>query len=901
MNSQISKMADAVVEFLLDNLKQLLLYNSDLIYGVKGQVESLYKELSLMKAFLKDSKEKRSEYEYVRELVRQIRDVAYEAEDTIDTFVVNAAMQRERSTLSKIVHVFDYPAKLRSVAKDIEAIKSKVKEIYDNKMFGIEALYAGESSNRTSLKRRKPEVEEDNVVGFDEEAKEIVSRLTNISESLEVVSIVGMGGLGKTTLAKKVYCDPAIEFHFFVRAWVYVSQEYNRKEVLLAILSSLIQPCDQSYKLNEEMLIEEICKQLNGRRYLIVLDDVWTDDAWNDLKMAFPNQDFGSRILLTTRNTEVAHLANPDSKPHHLRFLNDDESWKLLSMKVFRRNSCPFELVELGQTIAKKCYGLPLAIVVIAGLLLKKDKTRDLWKKVAESVSSYVARDPKQCLDVLALSYNHLPDHLKVCFIYFGAFPEDFPIPVWKLIMLWVAEGFILQKGQDCLEDLAEEYLEDLVERNLILVAKKRSNGRIKTCRVHDMLRDLCLREAAEENFLQVIKGNIQDLNSLISSGNFNYHRRLCVHSHVMNFIHSRPCGPHVRSFLCFPLEEKELSREHTSFIHESFKLVRVLDMRSINISRFPVEITQLVHLRYIALFGNFKVLPPSISKLWSLQSLIVDTTSRDLDIQVDIWKMSQFRHLHTNGSSRLHGPRAKIRMDNEDPFVQRNIQTISTVSPDSCTENILARTPNLKKLGIRGKLVILMEEKRGASSLFDNLAKLDNLEKLKLLNDTFPRPPSEGKLRSLPPSYKFPPHLNKLTLSDTLLDWKHMSTLGMLPNLEVLKLKVYAFKGPEWEPLDGGFRLLKVLQIGKTDLVHWRASGHHFPRLKHVVVEQCDKLVAIPHGLADVSALQTMELYHTPSAIVSARLIQQQKQQQQQLHMGSSGFKLLIYPPEAE
>ncbi|KAJ0652910.1 putative virus X resistance protein-like, coiled-coil [Helianthus annuus] len=895
-------MADAVVEFLLENLKQLLLYNSDLIFGVKGQVESLHDELSLMKAFLKDSKEKRSEYELVRELVRQIRDVAYEAEDTIDTFVVEAAMQKERSALSRIVHPFDYPKKLRSVAKDIESIKAKVKEIYEKKMFGIEALYSSESVKKSSSsQRRKPVVEEDNVIGFDEEAKELVSRLTNIAESLEVVSVVGMGGLGKTTLAKKVYSDPAIEFHFFVRAWVYVSQEYSRKEVLLAILGCLMQqPSDQTSKMNEEMIIEEICKQLNGRRYLIVLDDVWTTDAWNDLKTAFPNQNCGSRILLTTRNTDVAMLANPDTPPHHLRFLNDDESFELLSTKVFRKKSCPFELVELGRTIAKKCDGLPLAIVVIAGLLLKKDKTRDMWKKVAESVGSYVARDPKQCLDVLALSYKQLPDHLKVCFIYFGAFPEDFPIPVWKLVMLWVAEGFIQENGQECLEDLAEEYLEDLVERNLILIAKRRANGRIKTCRVHDMLRDLCLREAAEEKFLQVIKRNIPDQTSLIS---YNYsHRRLCVHSHVMNFIHSKPSGPHVRSFLCFPSEETELSREHTSFIHEAFKLVRVLDIRSINISRFPVEITQLVHLRYISIFGNFKVLPPSISKLWSLQSLVVETTTRDLDIQVDIWKMSRFRHLHTNGSSRLHGPQAKTRMDNEDPFVQGNIQTISTISPDSCTENILARTPNLKKLGIRGKLAVLMEVKKN-TSLFDNLAKLDNLDKLKLLNDTFPRPPSEGKLRGLPPLYKFPPHLNKLTLSDTLLDWKHMSTIAMLPNLEVLKLKVFAFRGPQWDPLDGGFRLLKYLHIGKTDLVHWKASGHHFPRLEHIVVEQCGDLVAIPQGLADVSALRTMELHHTPSAIGSARLILQQKQMQQkaqpQQFMQSNGFKLLIYPPE--
>lgn len=888
-------MADAVVEFLLDNLKQLLLYNVDLISGVKDQVESLYKELSLMKAFLKDSREKRTEYEMVRELVRQIRDVAYEAEDIIDTFVVNVAMHKSRSTMSKIVHALDYP-KMRSVAKDIENIKVKVKKIYDTKMFGIEVLQVGEPTSKTSSQKRLPVVEKDNVVGFDGETKIIVERLTKGSEQLEVISVVGMGGLGKTTLARKIYTDPSIEYQFYVRAWVYVSQEYSRRDVFIGILSDLAQLTDQMYKMSDERLCEELCGHLKSSRYLIVMDDVWTTEAWNDLRMAFPNTDSGSRILLTSRNTDVALSANPFGPPHHLRFLNDDESWELLCNRVFRKGSCPSELEELGQIIARKCYGLPLAIVVVAGLLSKKNKTRDWWNKVAESVSSYVARDPKQCMDVLALSYKHLPDHLKVCFIYFGVFPEDFEIPVWKLLRLWVAEGFIQHIGQECLEDIAEEYLEDLVDRNLILVAKKRSNGRIKTCRIHDMLRDLCLREAEEEKFLQEIKS----LQNSLHSGPFpNYLRRLCVHSHVLGFICSKPSGPHVRSFLCFALEERDLPREHTAFIHGSFKLLRVLDVRSINLSRFPSEIIQLVHLRYVALSGNFKVLPSSITNLWNLQTLVVVTTSRNLDIQTDIWKMLQFRHLHTSGSSHLRGPPAKARKDNEDPFVRRNIQTISTVSPESCTENILARTPNLKKLGIRGKLGALVEKKVG-SSMFDHFAKLDHLETLKLLNDTFPQPPSEGKLSGLPQSYKFPPNLKKLTLSDTLLDWNDMSTLGMLPNLEVLKLKDHAFKGPHWEPMNGGFRLLKVLQLGRSDLVHWEASGHHFPRLQCLVLKHCTNLEAIPSGLGDVPALQIVELYWpTSSAAHSARLIQHQQQQKQLQSTLNNGFKLLIYPPD--
>ncbi|KAI5678097.1 hypothetical protein M9H77_09047 [Catharanthus roseus] len=882
-------MADAVVEFLLANLKELLLYHVDLLSGVKDQVESLHRELSLMKAFLKDSREKRSEYEYVRELVRQITDVSYEAEDVIDTFVVIASMQKARSTMKRVLHAYDHSTRMVNVAKQIESIKIKVKEIYDKKMFGIENLYSGEVSRKNSPKK-KPVVEVENVVGLNDEANIIVGLLTKGTEHLEVVSIVGMGGLGKTTLAKKVFTHPSIEYHFYNRAWIYMSQEYSRREVFLDILDAMGLRTDQMSKMSDDRLAEELCGHLRSNRYLIVIDDVWTNDAWNDIKMAFPNTSNGSRILLTSRNTEVAKHANPYSDPHQLRFLTVEESWELLCRKVFREGSCLPELEELGRSIAQKCYGLPLAIVVVSGLLSKKPKTRDWWKRVAESVSAYVAKDPEQCMDVLALSYKHLPDHLKVCFIYFGVFPEDFEIPVWRLLRLWVAEGFIQQTGHESVEDTAEEFLEDLVDRNLVLVAKRRANGRIKSCRIHDMLRDLCLREGAVEKFLQVIKGYAPDHSP---SSSIPYFRRLCVHSHVLDFISSKPSSPHVRSLLCFDSDERDVPREHTSFTHEGFRLVRILDMRSILFSRFPNEIVQLVHLRLLAIFGRFKVVPSSISNLWNLQTLIVGTTWRSLDIQADIWKMLQFRHLHTSGLSCLHGPRAETRKDNEDPFVRRNIQTICTISPECCKENILARTPNLKKLGIRGKLITLTD-----LSLFDNLAKLDNLETLKLLNDTFPLHPSQCNIPFLPPSYKFPPNLKKLTLSDTLLEWENMSVLGMLPNLEVLKLKDHAFKGSRWEPLDGGFRLLRVLQLGRSDLVYWHASAHHFPRLERVVLKHCTSLEEIPHGLGEVSALQNMEIYWpTPAAAASARRIQQQKQQVPRLV--DNKFKLHIYPPD--
>ncbi|KAL0296753.1 UNVERIFIED_CONTAM: putative late blight resistance proteinR1A-10 [Sesamum radiatum] len=603
--------------------------------------------------------------------------------------------------------------------------------------------------------------------------KKVINLLTGGSDELEVISIVGMPGLGKTTLAKMIYRDPKIEYEFYTRAWVYISQEYSRKEVFLHILNNFTQLNDSMYKMNDEMLAKELCKILEKQKYLIVMDDVWSEEAWNDLKVAFPKNNSRSRILITSRIKRVAKHANPSREPHNLRFLTPDESWTLLQRRALGAENCPEELVKDGKHIANECHGLPLAIVVIGGILLQKGT--DWWEQVAKSVDAYIAMDQEKRMDnFIALSYNHLPYHLKACFIYFGMFPEDYEIPVWKLVRLWIAEGFIQQKEGMSLEDIGEEYLEDLVNRNLVMVGQYRSNGKIKTCRIHDMLHEFCKKEAAEENFFQEIKYFDQG-----------------------TYVSSNP----------------------------ALERLRTLDS--------------------------------------NIQTLVIVTSSRTLEIKADIWKMIQLRHLKTNASTALPGNLSKSRKSKDDALMIGSLQTLLTISPESCTEDVFARAPNLKVLGIRGQLAKLLENKSG-SMLFDSLGKLSHLENLKLLNDVFPCPPSEGKLTSLPQRYKFPPKLKKLTLSDTLLDWNDMSTLGMLENLEILKLKDNAFKGEWWQPEDGGFRALRILYIGRSDLVSWHASARHFPRLKHIFIKHCSSLEALPLGFADISSLQLVELYCT-------------------------------------
>ncbi|XP_058193922.1 putative late blight resistance protein homolog R1C-3 [Rhododendron vialii] len=889
-------MSDAAVGFLLDNLKQLVQDNFNLIKNVRDEVDGLIRDLPLLKALIEVSTETGSEDKVVEALVTRIRDLTFEAEDAIDCYTaVEATGQKGKKWFLKVFGGLDHAPKLHKVAKKVQDIREEVDKLNQNPMFVFKALQAKDPAGRTE--RRLPDVEKDNVVGFDEATTTLIDRLTADTKELQVISIIGMPGLGKTTLANKVFNDPRVSHEFSTLAWIYVSQTYTKRDLLLSILKGGNQVTTAMSDMDEGSLVKEVRGYLSWK-YLIVVDDVWEEKDWDSIKEAFPNHKNGSRILLTSRNEPVAVHAHPLSQPYKLDFLTYPQSWELLQIKVFGQKECPQEsqdLIPVGKEIAVKCCGLPLAVVIIAGMLQTK-KRKDWWETVAQSVNAFLVMNEEQCLKVLALSYNHLPPHLKACFLYFGVFPEGYEIPAWILIRLWIAERFVQKIGDVCLEKMAEDHLEDLAARNLVLVIQRSFSGRIKTCRIHDMLRDLCLRKALEESFLLEIKEDGSNSSSYPTPGVSVINRRLCIHSGVSKYISSKPCGLRVRSFLCFAKNQVNLRREHVGYIPEEFKLLRVYHIQPISSPRFPSEIEKLVHLTYVAFSGDFTTIPAAISNLWNLQTLIVETssrTTRTIDIKADILKMSQFRHLHTNKASQLHSPVAKKSKDCDNASLNKSLQTLTTITPKSCTEDVLGQTTCIKKLGIRGKLDIL--EGKGWS-LFDNLTKLQQLVTLKLLNDAFPDPPSESKLQGLPQWNKFPPNLERLTLADTFLDWDHMNVLGMLPKLEELKLKDNAFTGVSWTLVDRGFKKLKALQIWKTDLVYWEAKADHFPSLQHIVLKDCRRLWEIPPSLGNVKTLRTIKLHETSrSAATSARKIKEQQQESKVYN----GLKVDIFPPD--
>ncbi|KAL2553125.1 putative late blight resistance protein-like protein R1A-6 [Forsythia ovata] len=702
------------------------------------------------------------------------------------------------------------------------------------------------------------------MVGFDDDLLQIKERLIGQSSMLKIISIVGMGGIGKTTLARNIYNDSHIVHYFDIRAWTTVSQEYNVRELLASLLNSMIDLGHKLYEMEIEELKEKLYQKLQCNRYLIVMDDVWEANSLEEVRRLFPDKNNGSRIILTTRLSSVAVYA--DSSSHRMSFLSSEQSLKLLNQEVFGEECCPSELEEIGITIAKNCKGLPLALVVIGGLLNKSETTRAYWEFVAENVKSAVTRNYDDFVEILSLSYNHLPHHLRACFLYMGVFPEDYVIHVSYLIRLWVAEGFLKPITPKSLEEVAKEYLEDLIDRNLIMVRDRSYSGELKTCSIHDLIRDLIVRKAQEEKFLHVMNQKVEISPEIIKN-----QRHLSIHGEIQ-FDVGDMYDSTVRSLL-------HLAGCSMLSIDICFPLLRVLDARNITFYMFPIEIVQLVNLRYIALiYTGKRKIPASISKLCNLQTLIVFRRLwygkvGILYLPSEILKMPQLRHLLFEQGF-LPCPSGAGN---------GTLQTLTGVIDFRCTEEALRRIPNLKTLGISYRY-----DSRTKLSIYclENLVNLHQLETLKC--HFVPEFEIEPWV-PLAVDLAFPPNLKKLTLSGCRISWKNMSTFGSLPNLEVLKLKDFDFEDSTWKTNEGEFRKLKLLHIRCNNLEFWEVEGTHLPSLQCLSLRRCWDLKCIPSEIGEIPTLQVIALFQCELPVVTSAYSIQEEQQE----LGNDGLQV--------
>ncbi|XP_059308722.1 putative late blight resistance protein homolog R1B-16 [Lycium ferocissimum] len=874
-------MAETVVSFLLENLLQLLSENVELIKGVGNEFKNLLEEVERLRAFLDDAAQYHSDSNLWDQLGKDIQKTVHKAEDVIDKFLVQSKLHREKNKLERIFDV-GHLNTVRELAKEIKGIHEKVKKLREDNKDAFQPRPVLELPSR-GVPEQGPSLEDAEVVGFDEEANKVMSRLVEGSEDLDTIPVVGMPGLGKTTLARKIYNDSKLSYEFFTIIWVYVGQEYKRKDIFFKILKFFTRRIEDYQDEDMDALAKVIGGFIKkGGRCLICLDDVWKPEVIDDVKKVFPENNKGHRIMMTTRHRNVATYANPD--PHDLKFLTVTESFELLVKRVFGKGSCRDELVGLGEKIAKKCDGVPLVVVVIAGAL-KGRLDKKHWERVEKNVVHHLYNDNEDsCLKFVEMSYHHLPREVQTCFLYCGVFPRGFDIPSWKLIRLWIAEGLIKPQETYTLEEIAEYYLNDLINRNLVILMQKRSDGQIKTCRLHDMLHQFCKKEACNKLLFQEVC--LTPDQSIPSMPDPKKCRRLCIQpSNLKDLLSENPSIEHVRSLYCFSSKEKQLglSPNDVKLIHQAFPLIRVLDVESFKFI-FSKTFHKLFHLRYIAISGDFMAIPLTFGKFWNLQTLIINTSTSapTLDVEADIWNMLQLRHLHTNIPAKLPPPATTTGKAS-------CLQTLSLVAPESCEKDVLAKACNLRKLSIRGQMAAFLGAYKDTGVY--NLEELKCLEHLKLLNDVL----YMNKTPHLPPTFSKLVHtVKKLTLTNTRFAWSEAEKLGKLESLEVLKIKENAFAGASWKPKTG-FSALQVLWIERSELESWEASARNFSILRHLVLISCDKLEAVPFELADIPNLQEMRLENTSKAVNSAKYIRESKTSK------CKNFKLSIFPPENE
>ncbi|XP_058068508.1 probable disease resistance RPP8-like protein 2 [Magnolia sinica] len=870
---------EVVVSLVLGKLSDLLIQEAVLLFEVRDQVEWVERELKRMRCFLKDADAKQSSDERVKNWVAEVRDVAYDAEDVIDTFNLKIQQNRKR----RIVGCFKRRTSIHllarhEIADEIKRIKNKIQEISSStQTYGIENVGGGSSFRGESLQRQRqtsPLFGETEVVGFEEDIKTLVSQLIDGDSRRCVVSVVGMGGLGKTTLAIKVYNNKAVKKHFDCCAWVFVSQQYVERDLLLSIIKCFMTLTKEELKTADVLqLKEKLFNYLKHRRYLVVLDDIWKIEAWVSLVVAFPDMNNGSRVLLTTRNRDVASYADARSSPHMLQLLGDEEGWKLFCKKAFLEQGLHYQqnLEKLGKEILARCCGLPLAIVVIGGLLSRRAKDSNEWEKVLRRISSQFFNDESQITRILALSYEDLPFRLKPYFLYFGVFPEDHEIPAKKLIQLWVAEGFTEPTGDITAEETAEDCLEELIHRSLIQVAKRYSSGRVRSCHIHDILRQLSISKAKEDKFLDVHHG---DTNPLSPSKA----RRLAIYHATSKYISLNHANPNLRSVLC--IRSAQLGKKQEERIYRGFNLLTVLhlDLSNTSMQKLPNKIGTLFHLRYLGFkVPEFKTtsLPSSISNLCNLETLHVEKDLCIIKIPSSIWKMKQLRHVDVpNGIMISKGVRSKIvRRPSHDCLL--NLQTLKDVEAGDWIEDCLGKLTNLKELAI----CEILWSKHG-KGLSNAIPKLNSLQSLSLeWEDTIPvfMPFSDhlhmkkmclrGTLEKLLESYEFSPNLTKLAL-----EWSHliedpMATLEKLPNLRILRLDNHSYVGKEMVCSAQGFPLLESLHVvGLPELEEWRVEEGAMPRLLHLLILGCSNLKMLPEGLQYMTALEKLEVWDMPN-----------------------------------
>ncbi|KAK9159941.1 hypothetical protein Syun_006282 [Stephania yunnanensis] len=840
-------MAEAIlvdgVEEIVKRLISLGIDEIGLLRGVEEEVEKLQTIFTDIQYVLQDAEKKQVGDERVGRWLRKLKEAAYDAEDILADFAFHGLRRQVHAkTKTKVLNFFScfasLPLKFKT-AHSIQNITKRLKDIDEEKVSfrfipfntpeNVVPNVVDAARETTSL------VNESDAFGRETDKVKIVDMLISDPGSsstdaptttLSIVTILGLGGLGKTTLAQLVFKDATVKEHFgSMMIWVCVSEDFAVTTIWFKILKEIDSSSAQSESSSKQELQKKLEKELSGKKLLVVLDDCWHKDLHKWEELILPLKVYGaagSKVVVTTREENVASTIG-SSYTHYLQLLSDDQCLRLFESKAFvqgeTKNS---NLVKIGEEIVKKCRGVPLAVKVLGGLMRSK-RTEQEWLVIRDGEFWQLGGDvQKQVIEILKLSYNNLPPKVRQCFSYCSIFPKDYEIEKNQVIRLWMAQGFLqISKEGELMEDIGEEFIRILCTISFFQFAAERETdeGTKLYYKMHDLVHDVAQHLSTFE-CKDLVDAKDEKINENIR------HISLISNNQTLEIPNDINKVKKLRSFYSFSsygdfYDRLKVTTSLPKLLQLRFLLV--LNLSKLPLKELPSSIGGLKLLKYLDLSeSNIERLPSTIFNLYHLQTFDLSYCYNLFELPKSVVTFTQLRHFYTfNFYPNWESPRGL----NELTFLQT--LDILKLCAESASEHIaelehlnyLGGTLRLQNLGYVNDVEAL---KKGNLMGKKNLHGLDMNWESGTQGDNVSH--RVELLEALQPHY----NLKDLTIQNfqglELPGW--MTNDFALPNL--VKLRLNGCR--KWKEIKslGNLSVLKKLVIERMDSLRRIGEDHH-------------------------------------------------------------------------